>query len=193
MTAPKMGDRNFDGGYKRRFIVFEGMDNCGKSTQIQRVLNSYKDAIELKFPKTLPSGALLRMNTEKDFEMLFTLFHHLDGSKVYLLDRFIPSNIVYDSVLRGESAGLSHEYWERFKSEFDVITIILTRPEIKSDFVDDRIKMTKDQFNQALHVYRQLGTNYQLLDRDENDQPSGVRFAEQMFIEESIKWIFNEL
>jgi len=173
-------------GYKTRFVLFEGMDNCGKSTQIDRLLKRYPNAVEIKFPKTLPSGDLLRINTEKDFEILFSMFDLLDVDKIYLLDRFIPSNLVYDKVLRGEDTKLSRHYWAEFNNRFDVTTVFLTRPYIKADFIDDRIKLTEQQFNDALDAYREFGYNYQLLDRDENDQPSRVRPAEQAFIDELI-------
>jgi thymidylate kinase len=179
--------------YPIRFVIFEGMDNCGKTTQIARLLKRYPEAIEVKFPKTLPSGALLRINTEKDFELLFSVFDLLDPRKIYLLDRFIPSNLVYDKVLRGENTELSQFYWKEFNRRFDVTTVLLTRPNIHEDFVDDRIKLTRKQFNLALQEYRQFGYNYQLLDRDENDRPTRVRPAEQAFIDELIDAGVNQL
>lgn len=167
---------------KTKFLVFEGMDNCGKSTLLKGTLASYSHAQELKFPKTLPSGALLRINTEKDFEILFTMFELLPAENVYLMDRFIPSNIVYDKVLRDEDVSLSQHYWDQFNERFDVSLIVLTRPHIKSDFIDDRIKLTSKQFNQALDEYQQFGNNYQLLDRDASDQPSKVRKKEALAV-----------
>ena len=158
---------------KTKFIVFDGMDNCGKSTLLQdvaRAMGQY--AKEIKFPKTMPSGALLRMNTEKDFEILFTMFELLDPAKTYLLDRFIVSNLVYDKVLRGEDVALSQHYYAEFKRRFNVMEVFVSRPPISTEFIDDRISLTVDQFNAGIEEYKKYGPNHQILLRDENDQPS---------------------
>ena len=161
---------------KPKFIVFDGMDNCGKSTLIKNLVGVYGDTRvrEVVLPKTLPSGTLLRINTEKDFELLFSMFDLLDGHDVYLMDRFIVSNLVYDKVLRGETTELSKKYYEEFLRRFAVLEIFLTRPPVSNDFVDDRIRMTRDQFNAGIVEYSKYGPNYHLLHRDENDQPAGV-------------------
>lgn len=149
------------------------MDNCGKSTMIQDLQrNLWPHAKEIKFPKTLPSGALLRINSEKDFELLFSMFELLDQRKTYLMDRFVVSNLVYDKVLRGENTELSQFYYNEFKRRFNVMEIFVTRPNIGVDFIDDRIKLTREQFNAGLDEYKKYGENYQVLNRDSNDQPS---------------------
>lgn len=149
------------------------MDNCGKSTLLKDVARDFwPTAKEIKFPKTMPSGALLRMNTEKDFEILFTMFELLDPGKTYLLDRFIVSNLVYDKVLRGEDVALSHHYHAEFKRRFDVLEVFVTRPHINEAFIDDRIKLTAGQFNAGIEEYKRYGPNHQILLRDENDQPT---------------------
>lgn len=156
-----------------KFIVFDGMDNCGKSTMISDLSRDlWPKAKEIKFPKTLPSGTLLRMNTEKDFEVLFTMFDLLDHSKTYLMDRFIVSNLVYDKILRGENTALSQHYYAEFKRRFKVLEIFVTRPPIRSEFIDDRIKITVEQFNAGLEEYKKYGPNHVVLLRDSDDQPS---------------------
>lgn len=158
---------------RTKFIVFDGMDNCGKSTLLKDVGRDFwPESKEVKFPKTMPSGALLRMNTEKDFEILFTMFKLLDPRKTYLLDRFIVSNLVYDKVLRGEDVALSHHYYAEFKRRFSVMEVFVTRPPIATEFIDDRISLTIDQFNAGIEEYKKYGPNHQILIRDENDQPS---------------------
>jgi thymidylate kinase len=160
---------------KTKFIVFDGMDDCGKSTMIQDLQRDFwPHAKEIKFPKTLPSGALLRMNTEKDFEILFTMFELLDKNKTYLLDRFMVSNLVYDKVLRGESTELSTFYYDEFRRRFNVREVFVTRPHISSAFIDDRIKLTREQFNAGIDEYKKYGTNYQVLSRNDNDEPNGL-------------------
>lgn len=158
---------------KTKFIVFDGMDSAGKSTMVQDLARDLRSrAIEVKFPKTMPSGALLRMNTEKDFEILFTMFDLLDRTKTYLLDRFIVSNLVYDKILRGEDVALSHQYYAEFKRRFDVMEVFVTRPHIESEFIDDRISLTVDQFNAGIDEYFKYGPNYQVLFRVDCDAPS---------------------
>lgn len=159
---------------KTKFIVFDGMDNCGKSTLINTLTKVYPWVHEIKFPKTLPSGSLLRINTEKDFELLFSTFDLLTDHDTYLLDRFVVSNLVYDKVLRGEDTGISKFYHAEFLRRFHVLEIFLTRPYITSNFVDDRIKLSREQFNTGLYEYLQYGENYQLLNRDGDDKPCGV-------------------
>lgn len=158
---------------RTKFIVFDGMDNCGKSTLLRDLAKDFwPHTKEIKFPKTMPSGALLRMNTEKDFEILFTMFELLDPAKTYLLDRFIVSNLVYDKVLRNEDTSLSQFYYSEFKRRFEVLEIFVTRPHIGEAFVDDRIKLTVDQFNAGIEEYKRYGENNQILLRDKNDNPS---------------------
>lgn len=158
---------------KTKFIVFDGMDNCGKSTMIQDLVrNLWPHCREIKFKKTLPSGDLLRIVTEKDFELLFSMFELLDHQKTYLLDRFMVSNLVYDKVLRGLDTSLSRQYYDEFKRRFNVMEIFVTRPHIGEDFIDDRIKLTRQQFNAGIDEYKKYGTNYQVLSRDKNDRPA---------------------
>jgi len=158
---------------KTKFIVFDGMDNCGKSTMLKDLARDlWPRAVEVKFPKTMPSGTLLRMNTEKDFEILFTMFDLLDKTKTYLLDRFIVSNLVYDKVLRGEDVALSRQYYAEFKRRFDVMEVFVTRPHIQTEFIDDRISLTIEQFNAGIDEYLKYGPNHQVLFRDDRDTPS---------------------
>ena len=158
---------------KTKFIVFDGPDNSGKSTLIQEIASTYQDrVVEVKFNKTTPSGALLRINTEKDFEILFSAFDLFEKSRTYLLDRFIVSNLVYDKVFRNEDTSISEYYYKEFKERFDVLEVFVSRPPAQADFIDDRIKMSKDQFNKIIDEYKKYGTNYQILNRDLNDKPS---------------------
>jgi predicted ATPase len=175
---------------RSKFIVFDGMDNCGKSTLLKDLARDlWPNAKEIKFPKTMPSGTLLRMNTEKDFEILFTMFELLEYGKTYLMDRFIVSNLVYDKVLRGEDVALSHHYYAEFKRRFNVHEVFVTRPPIKEAFVDDRIKLTVDQFNAGLEEYKKYGHNWQILMRDENDQPTTELYNRRLVYDECARFI----
>lgn len=155
---------------KVKILVLEGVDATGKSTLIKNIFSDRRcrtGAIrQLTFPKVLPSGALLRINDEKSFELLLTMFYHLDRQVTYVLDRFMMSNLVYDEVLRGEDVSLSKKYMNIFAERFDLKQIILTRPHITSDFEDDNIKMPRDTFNECINAYQLLGTNYPVLNYD---------------------------
>lgn len=173
---------------KTRFIVFDGMDNCGKSQLLRDAYRACPLMTELKFPKTLPSGALLRINTEKDFELLFTMFDHLDRAQTYLLDRFIVSNLVYDKVLRGEETSLSKRYHDEFITRFDVLEIFVTRPHVQAAFIDDRISLTVDQFNAGIDEYKQYGPNFQILTRDEQDRPQHELPIRQLLLDQCVRF-----
>lgn len=175
---------------RTKFIVFDGMDDCGKSTLISDLCRDlWPLAKEIKFKKTLPSGALLRINAEKDFELLFSMFELLDKDKTYLLDRFIVSNLVYDKILRGEDTSLSKKYHAEFKERFEVLEIFLTRPPIRTGFYDDRIKLSQEQFNAGLDEYKKYGQNHQILFRDELDKSSGSTHIRKVVYEQCAEFI----
>jgi thymidylate kinase len=160
-----------------KFLIFDGVDEVGKSTFIEMIkMNPQcKDkVVELNFPKLLPSGTLLRINDEKSFELLFSVFDYLDPKYTYILDRFITSNLVYDKVLRSEDVSVSMHYWAEFMTRFNVKQYLFTRPEIQKDFVDDKIKLSRDQFNGCIAEYKKYGTNHMLLQRNSFDMLIGV-------------------
>lgn len=177
-----------------KFLIFDGVDEVGKSTFIKN-LKTHPQAspyvVELNFPKILPlSGDLLRINDEKSFELLFAAFEYLDPRYTYVLDRFITSNLVYDKVLRGEATLISKHYWQEFTERFNVKECIFTRPAIEQDFVDDKISMSKDKFNECIQEYHEYGENHMLLVRDESGKVIGVnKDLEQLLIADIIDFI----
>jgi hypothetical protein len=78
------------------------------------------------------------------------------------------SNLVYDKVLRDEDTTVSEHYWNEFNSRFDVQQYLFTRPEIYTDFMDDKISMSRDKFNGCIREYHKYGVNHMLLLRDED-------------------------
>lgn len=153
---------------KTKLIILDGPDECAKSTFIKDLTYFCGQAQEIKFKKTLPSGELLRINTEKDFELLFSMFDLLDKKKTYVLDRFIVSNLVYDKVFRNASEeylALSKRYYAEMKERFNVLEVFLTRDEITTDFEDDRLKMPKDTFNLVIKEYLNYGPAWKIIDR----------------------------
>lgn len=158
---------------KIRFVVVEGPDGAGKSTLIDS-LAGIIGLQQIEFPKTLPSGALLRINTEKDFELLFATFEHLDRRFTYLIDRFMLSNIVYDSILRNEDVSLSEKYRKIFADRFDVLEIVLTRDHIGMAFEDDRIKMPAAAFNDIVDYYEKLAVSHKIVSRNRANEVVSV-------------------
>lgn len=160
---------------KTKFLVVDGMDNAGKSTFIHHIIQDAEGlAKQIKFKKTLPSGDLLRITEEKDFELLFSSFELFDQRFTYILDRFIVSNLVYDKVLRGLDTSVSQKYYAEFKERFNVMEMFFTRPPISAAFVDDRISMSEAQFNAGIIEYQKYGVNYDILTRDELGRPNGT-------------------
>jgi hypothetical protein len=80
---------------------------------------------------------------------------------------------VYDKVLRGEDVSESEVFYKQFVADFQVHEIFLTRPHVQADFIDDRIRMTKDQFNAVIDEYEKYsnGTAKDLLFRNLLDEP----------------------
>jgi len=160
-----------------KFLIFDGVDEVGKSTFIETLKMNPEcvgRVVELNFPKLLPSGKLLRINDEKSFELLFAAFDYLNPHYTYILDRFITSNLVYDKVLRDEDISESLHYWNEFLTRFNVRQYIFTRPAIDHDFVDDKIKMSRDKFNGCIEEYKKYGDNHMLLQRNASGQVIGV-------------------
>jgi thymidylate kinase len=183
-----------------KFLLFDSVDECGKTTFINRLIKydliegfgPFNHVKELKFPKVLPSGTLLRINDEKSFELVFTLFEDLNPNVTYILDRFIMSNLVYDKVLRGEDVSLSKHYYEEFKRRFNVLEVLLTRPHITDDFIDDKIRMSRDQFNDCIDEYKKYGENYQLLLRDEQGKVIGTDpMIDKMIFRKCVNFVCN--
>ncbi len=167
---------------KPKFIIFDGVDACGKSTMIndlvrldlQEGFGPFTHVREIKFSKLLSNDKPLIINDEKSFEIMFTLFDLLQSDTTYILDRFIMSNLVYDKIFRDEDVSLSLQYYNEFKTRYNVHEVILTRPHIKNDFEDDKIKMSKERFNLCIDEYHKYATNHQLLIRSENGSILGV-------------------
>lgn len=174
---------------RTKFLIFDGVDEVGKSTFIETLKMNPEvsgKVVELNFPKLLPSGKLLRINDEKSFELLFSVFDYLDPQFTYILDRFITSNLVYDKVLRDEDVTSSLYYWNQFLTRFNVQQYIFTRPPIDHDFVDDKIKMSKDKFNGCIEEYKKYGVNHMLLVRNQHGQVTGVDTALKAVVTEDI-------
>lgn len=149
-----------------KIIVVDGPDNSGKSTFIKILVRNPKVKL-IDFPKSI-NGKCISLGTDNDKALVETLYKFLDPNFVYILDRGYPSNIVYSGFLRGEIDPYEHlKDWIRFKQEFDIVEVILSRNKLDEDFEDDLIKLTKDEFNLTITEYECNFENvFKLLEHD---------------------------
>lgn len=151
---------------KPQIIVIDGPDNSGKSTLINTLLQDQKYKL-INFPKSV-NGKCISLGTANDKALVETLYPLLDPNFIYILDRGYPSNVVYSGYLRGEmDPEVELADWKRFKEEFDIIEVILTRNHLDIDFQDDLIKLSRHQFNLTITAYEQCFENvFKLLEHD---------------------------
>jgi len=138
---------------RRRLISFEGMEGCGKSTQIQRVrdwLEQYnKNILVVREPGGTPLGEALRHLLKHDDSgiemcdetelMLFAasraeltrkkIIPHLEQGGWVLCDRFLDSTTIY----QGQARGLNTETVSQInqlaiKNTFPGLTLVLDLP-----------------------------------------------------------------
>ncbi len=153
---------------KIKFIVVDGPDGVGKSTMLQRICSKFDNVKKIDFPKTIDGETPMKIETPNDFEIAFTIFNYLDPNYVYILDRFMISNIVYDKVFgRPEGKnGTSRWFHNRFRNDFDVLELFFTREFVDEAFEDDLIKADAYTFNDIILTYRsQRGNHYQVIER----------------------------
>ena len=151
-----------------KLIFIDGPDKCGKTTLINYLLKKYNNLVLIDFPKKLSDNSIFKINTEKDFEITFTLYKFLDPTKIYIFDRGIVSNLVYDKILQNESILISKKYREKLSLEHNILEIFLTRDKIITEFKDDLIKIDKNRFNNIIDEYKKYGINYKILDNNTN-------------------------
>ena len=152
---------------KTKLIFVDGPDDSGKTTLIETLKSNLPNRYgltELKFNKGL--NGLLRINTEEHFEILKSVLPHLCKENTYIVDRCYLSNIVYDQVLRNESAEPSYDFRDWCKENLDSIEIVLDRPYIQEDFQDNLININKDEFNEIIDAYRYFGS-YDIINKPE--------------------------
>ena len=172
---------------KPKIIVIDGPDNSGKSTLIESLLSDKKYRL-IDFPKKI-NGKCISLGTDNDKALVETLYKFLDPNFTYILDRGYPSNIVYSGFLRGEmDPYVELEDWKGFKSEFNIIEVILTRNPLDEDFEDDLIKLTKDEFNLTIRQYETCFENvFKILNHDGHNNLLNVDMVELKRLNEYIE------
>lgn len=151
-------------------ILVEGPDNSGKSTFIKSLVREGFTLLE--FPKKTSEGKFKCVSVN-EVAIFLTMCQYLDPSKVYVLDRGMLSNIVYDGIVPGNDELIRSMLVDllKFTRENNVFVVPLTRNNIDFDFEDDLIKLPKDKFNSVVAAFDSLYSELhlesdQLLDHD---------------------------
>jgi dTMP kinase len=171
-----------------RFIVLEGGEASGKSTQakllVQRITAIGRDALLTHEPGDSQLGEEVRQlllhhdwHVEPRAELLLMLADRaqhatevirpaLAAGKVVVSDRYAPSSMTYQGVGRGVGVELVRELSEFASSELEPdLTIVLDLPdELAVERVAaerDRMEKAGDAFHVAVrHAYRVLARRY---------------------------------
>ncbi len=138
---------------RRQLISFEGMEGCGKSTQIQRVKDwleqSGKEVLVVREPGGTPLGEAIRhllkhdesgieMSDETEL-MLFAasraeltrkkIIPHLEDGGWVLCDRFLDSTTIYQGRARGLDASVVQQINQfAIKDTYPGLTLVLDLP-----------------------------------------------------------------
>jgi len=168
---------------KGLFIVFEGVDGAGKTTQANRLVERLKksghDAIYLKEPTNGPWGQKIRhiaMNgrdhVTPDEELQFfindreedskqNIIPALQAGKVVVMDRYLYSNAAYQGAL-GFDPGLIFEKNKHFP-QADIVFYLDIEPEDGLKRVNDRgganVGFEKIEYLHRVHAVFKSGHN----------------------------------
>lgn len=136
---------------KTRFVVIEGADGTGKSTLVKQLVSQNPRFKEFNF--RWDETRRLPMDAEEKIPMLLKAFEHFDSDYVYVIDRFLLTDIVYNDVIRKEDVTLWQKRLDEFRSRFDVLYVVLGRNPVMEDWQDNKIHITRNDFNQIIHEF----------------------------------------
>ena len=165
------------------FITFEGIDGCGKSTQIN-LLAKHFAKLKKTFVKTEEPGGTEGANEirkillrENDFQwsveseaLLFMAARNdhvekvikpaIEDNKIVICDRFMDSTIVYQGMRSPQAKNLSLMLFELIGINPDITFLIDMDPEIALDRALNRAN-DEDRFeNYGISFQRQLRQNF---------------------------------
>ena len=168
---------------KGSFISFEGIDGCGKSTQID-LLAKYFTTQNKNFVKTEEPGGTLGSNEIRKILLRENNFHWsvetetllfmaarndhvekvikpaIEDNKIVICDRFMDSTIVYQGMRSPQAKKLSLILFELISINPDITFLIDMDPEIALDRALNRAT-DEDRFeNYGINFQRQLRQNF---------------------------------
>lgn len=169
------------------FVVLEGGDGCGKSTQVARLAERFRargrEVVVTREPGATPAGAAIRAVVLGDgpldsrTEALLIAADRaehaarvvrpaLERGAVVVSDRYVPSSLAYQGVARGlgvdEVERLSA--WATGDLRPDVVVVLDVTPEVaaaRRSGPGDRIEREDDRFRHAVRqAYLDLASRY---------------------------------
>ena len=111
------------------FIVLDGLDGCGKSTQFNRLLSAHPELYGISFPEyDKPSATLVKMYLGGEFSDSPDGVNAYAASTFYAADRYASFKLYWESVYRSGrsilasrfvSSNIIHQMPKLDKSEWD--------------------------------------------------------------------------
>lgn len=167
------------------FIVLEGLDGCGKSTQarllVEHLRAEGRDVVATHEPGATPAGAAIRsivlgegavdprteallIAADRAQHVAEVVRPALERAAVVVSDRYVPSSLAYQGVARG----LGVEWIERLSAwatgglDPDLVVVLDVPPEVaaaRRGAPQDRIE--REGFQEVVHrAYRSLAERY---------------------------------
>ena len=162
---------------KHNFIVFEGGEACGKSTQIfllQKKLGEESGAVFTREPggtdlanqirEIIVTGDKDKMSAKTELALIYAarnenlekvIFPALDKGKMVISDRFYLSSFVYQGFARGLDLGLITKFNDLFLKDFKPTITFLFDLDVKT--AQERVSLRKnsderfEQFDKGFH------------------------------------------
>ncbi len=169
------------------FVVLEGVDGCGKSTQVARLAARFRDrgqeVVTTREPGATPAGAAIRtvvlggapidarteallIAADRAEHTATVLRPALERGAVVVSDRYVPSSLAYQGVARG----LGVEQIDRLSAwatgglEPDVVVVLDVTTEVGASrraAPQDRMEREDSTFRDAVrHAYLDLAPRY---------------------------------
>ncbi|AHX11468.1 thymidylate kinase [Neorickettsia helminthoeca str. Oregon] len=164
------------------FIVFEGVDGAGKSTQMRRLEDFLRNrgfpCICTREPGGTPSAekfrsVILHDSTLDPLSRLLliiaariehcnkVIFPALERGKVVICDRFIYSTLAYQGYGEGIDPQMILDLHKMLGCIIDVdLTILLAPPRKRRVGRDNFERMSEDYFNRVLNGYEEIARQY---------------------------------
>jgi dTMP kinase len=169
------------------FVVLEGVDGCGKSTQAARLAERFRgggrEVVTTREPGATPAGAAIRevvlgdgamdarteallMAADRAEHAARVVRPALERGAVVVSDRYVPSSLAYQGVARGlgvdEVERLSA--WATGDLRPDVVVVLDVGPEVaaaRQAGPGDRMEREGSRFRQAVRqAYLDLAPRY---------------------------------